>query len=222
MTTSSPPADPRTYRAFVPVKSWERAKTRLGLPAQVRARLARAFAADTLAALTGSAGIDEVVVVTDNPTARTDLPAGDWDVLVDTDADGLNDALVRAATHPAYAGGHAVVVVCADLPALRGTDVDTLLAAARTSARDWFVSDAQEVGTTILASADGTGFRPAFGDASRAVHAARGWQDLSAPAPERVRRDVDTIADLRAASALGLGPATLDVVADLGLDLDLG
>lgn len=214
-------------RVFVPVKSWARAKTRLALPPDVRSRLARAFATDTLRALSASAHVAEVVVVTDNPAAAEELPAGRWRFFVDTGATGLNDALMRAVNDAAYADGRAVLAVCADLPTLRGPDVDELFALLGRSATDTrgaFVSDAHGVGTTVLATADREMFRPAFGEASRAAHSRLGWRDLSDRAAPGLRHDVDTLADLRRALLLGVGEATARAVADTELEhgLDLG
>ena len=63
----------------------------------------------------------------------------------------------------------------------------------------------------------GEPFRPAFGGASRARHLAGGAKELLLDGVASVRRDVDTIEDLRDALALGVGPHTAEVAAKLGL-----
>jgi 2-phospho-L-lactate guanylyltransferase len=58
-------------------------------------------------------------------------------------------------------------------------------------------------------------FRPAFGLASRARHAAGGAVELDLPGIPGLRRDVDTQADLVGAAGIGLGPRTAPLAAEL-------
>ena len=69
-----------------------------------------------------------------------------------------------------------------------------------------FVPDAAGVGTTLYAVRPGGEFRPLFGGASRARHAAAGAAELDLDVMPGLRRDVDTPDDLREALALGAGP----------------
>src|ERR1700684_3395908 len=62
-----------------------------------------------------------------------------------------------------------------------------------------FVPDAAGVGTTLYAVPPGSDFRPLFGGASRARHAASGATELDLSDISGLRRDVDTPDDLRAA-----------------------
>jgi 2-phospho-L-lactate guanylyltransferase len=78
-----------------------------------------------------------------------------------------------------------------------------------------FVADAAGVGTTLYAAVPGTRFRPLYGGASRARHAASGAVELGLAGVPGLRRDVDTSADLRAALALGSGPRTCALAAVL-------
>ncbi|MGH3240911.1 MAG: 2-phospho-L-lactate guanylyltransferase, partial [Spirillospora sp.] len=61
----------------------------------------------------------------------------------------------------------------------------------------------------------GVTFAPAFGTGSRAAHRARGAREVLLPGTDSVRRDVDTLDDLRAALTLGTGPRTAAVAAEL-------
>src|SRR5262249_36540516 len=78
-----------------------------------------------------------------------------------------------------------------------------------------FVADAPGDGTTLYTAAPGTPFRSAFGLASRARHAASGAAELELKDIPGLRRDVDTPADLRRAVALGLGPRSAPLAAEL-------
>ena len=78
--------------------------------------------------------------------------------------------------------------------------------------------DAAGVGTTMYAVAGGGEFRPMYGGASRARHAAGGATELALDGIAGLRQDVDTPDDLRAAVALGVGPRTAEVAAELLAD----
>ena len=90
---------------------------------------------------------------------------------------------------------------------------------ARGTARAAFVPDAAGVGTTLYAVPPGGEFLPLFGGASRARHAAAGAAELGLAGLTGLRRDVDTPDDLREALALGVGPFTRAVAADLFTDV---
>ena len=77
------------------------------------------------------------------------------------------------------------------------------------------MADAAGDGTTLYTAAPGAAFRPAFGLASRARHASGGATELELRDIPGLRRDVDTPADLRGAAALGLGPRTAPLAAEL-------
>ena len=77
------------------------------------------------------------------------------------------------------------------------------------------MADAAGDGTTLYTAAPGAAFRPAFGLASRSRHAAGGAAELDLDGVPGLRRDVDTPADLRDAVALGLGPRSAPLAAEL-------
>jgi len=127
---------------------------------------------------------------------------------------GVQDSLNAALRHGAAVAarrwpGTGLAALTADLPAL---DPAELAAALRASAsapdRPAFVPDAAGVGTTLYAVPPGREFRPLFGGASRARHAASGATELDFDPMTGLRRDVDTPDDLRTALALGAGPRT--------------
>ncbi|MFJ3566302.1 2-phospho-L-lactate guanylyltransferase [Streptomyces diastaticus] len=206
------------WSLVVPLKPLALAKSRLApaLDGTARARLALAFAQDTVAAALACAAVRDVVVVTDDARARAALAALGARVTDDTPAAGLNAALAHGArTVRAARPRAALAALNADLPALRPGELARVLAAASAHPRA-FLPDAAGIGTTFLSAAPGAPFRPRFGGASRARHAAVGAVELALDAVPGVRRDVDTPADLRAARELGPGPHTAAVLAALG------
>jgi 2-phospho-L-lactate/phosphoenolpyruvate guanylyltransferase len=127
---------------------------------------------------------------------------------------GVQDSLNAALRHGAAVAarrwpGTGLAALTADLPALDPAELAVALrASASAPGRPAFVPDAAGVGTTLYAVPPGLGFRPLFGGASRARHAASGATELDFDPMTGLRRDVDTPDDLRAALALGVGPRT--------------
>ena len=231
----APDVYPETTRSFaapaalswslvIPVKVLAQAKSRLtGLTGTARSDLALAMAADTIAAATAASAVGTVIVITDDP-AVTELAAGLGAlVLADVPAAGLNEALAYgAAQAQARWPKRGRAGLAGDLPAARPDELTAALAAAaRLGAA--FVPDADGTGTVLYAAAPGVEFQPQFGPGSRDRHLATGAAEIgpaeivatagTAATAEQaaltgLRRDVDTVNDLRRAAEIGLGRRT--------------
>jgi 2-phospho-L-lactate guanylyltransferase len=237
----APDADPPaarpatlTWSLVIPVKVLARAKSRLtGLAGQNRSDFALAMAADTIAAAVQAEHVAAVLVVSDDPEVAGIAAGLGALVLPDTPMAGLNEALAHGAAYSedrwperGRAG------LAGDLPALKpGELTAALVAVARVGAA--FVPDTEGTGTTLYAAPPGARFSPQFGPASRDRHLAGGAVEITTgetttgeigTAPfsaarigtselAGLRRDVDTIDDLRAAAKIGLGPRTRVLVA---------
>ncbi|HEY6493876.1 MAG TPA: 2-phospho-L-lactate guanylyltransferase [Trebonia sp.] len=234
-----------SWTVLLPVKVLARAKSRLAVLAGDRRReLALALASDTVAAVLACPEVARVVVVTSDPVAGpllaglgavivADEPGGQAAALGSVEGTavpaaagelGVQDALNAALRHGATAAerlwpGTGLAALTADLPALSPAELATALrAAAAGPAGAVFVPDAAGVGTTLYAVPPGAEFRPLFGGASRARHAASGAAELEFGDMTGLRRDVDTPDDLRAALTLGAGPRTTALAAELLAD----
>jgi 2-phospho-L-lactate/phosphoenolpyruvate guanylyltransferase len=205
-----------TWSVLMPVKVLAQAKSRLaGLAGPHRPELALGLACDTVTAVLETAQVARVVVITDDPVAAAALGGLGALVVPDEPRDGLNAALrYGAAFAAARWPGCGTAALSADLPALRPAELARALKAA-TAFQRAFVADAAGDGTTLYTAVPGAVFRPAFGLASRARHAASGATELELKDIPGLRRDVDTPADLRGAAALGLGPRTAPLAAEL-------
>jgi 2-phospho-L-lactate guanylyltransferase len=195
------------FALLVPIKSLERAKSRLGSPAvERRAALMRAFAQDALAAALESEAVAQVYVVTDEAGFDVEgvrrLPdEGDGD---------LNRALVHAALRVRMeAPSQGVAAICADLPSLVAVELTTALGSGLSPR--WFVTDTSGTGTTLLVAGPGVDLEPHFGPESARRHEESGAVPVRADLP-RLRRDVDTDEDLVEAVTLGIGPHTRAVL----------
>ncbi len=205
-------ADPKTPLAWslvIPVKLLAQAKTRLtGLDPERRSRLALAMAADTVAAALQADTVATVLVVTDDAAVRDMADGLGAVVLADAPGAGLNEAL-------GYGAGYArqrwpargVSAVAGDLPAMRPAELAAALRAAAELGVA-FVPDADGTGTALYAATPGSVFSPRFGAASRRRHLDAGAAEIADDSLTGLRRDVDTVADLRAAAEIGLGPHT--------------
>ncbi len=201
------------FTVVLPVKVLALAKSRLGADPAARAALALAMAVD-VAAVARSVG--RVLVVTDDPLAAASLAADH----IEPDVPGAG--LSAAVAHGALVASRqwpsdGVMALAADLPALKAADLTALTPTLFVRTRQMrrartpnvgVVADAGGVGTALLVAAAGTTMEPSYEGGSFAAHRAAGAADLTPYAGPGLRRDVDTVADLLAAIALGVGPAT--------------
>ena len=190
------------WTVLVPQRSLPSAKSRLAstVAAELFESLVTAIRADTLAAVRAAEPVARVVVVGDRPA--------DGVTLVQT-RPGLNGALRDGAAHArACWPRDGVAALVGDLPALRPGDLADALDAAAASPAG-FVADRSGTGTTLLTATPPAHLDPRFGAGSAARHASIA---VALPAAAGLRHDVDTADDLTAATALGLGPRTAQVL----------
>jgi 2-phospho-L-lactate guanylyltransferase len=200
--------------AILPVKRFDRAKSRLGesIAETLRDRLARAMVADVLEALAHSSAIELTYVVSLEPSvAQTAREHGA--LLVSDDAELGQSAAVAIGVRRALADGfERVLCIPGDCPALDPGELDALLAAAPSApAEVVIVPDRHGAGTNGLLLAPPDAIEPSFGPDSCERHRRLA---LAAGASCRVEHlsslllDIDTGADLAALrERLGAGHA---------------
>ncbi|OBK29832.1 2-phospho-L-lactate guanylyltransferase [Mycobacterium asiaticum] len=195
---------------IIAVKRLAAAKTRLApiFSAPTRESVVLAMLVDTLTAATAVNSVGSITVITPDDAAAAAAADLGARVLADPtpadDADPLNSAIAAAERTMTDEVAN-IVVLQGDLPALQTQE----LAEAITSARHYqrsFVADRLGTGTAALC-AFGAPLDPQFGPDSSARHRRSGAIELTGAWPG-LRCDVDTPADLTAARALGVGPAT--------------
>jgi 2-phospho-L-lactate guanylyltransferase len=189
------------WTVIVPVKGLGSAKSRLSPDGSL---VALAFLADVLTAVRECTVVGDAVVATHDPTVAALAREHGAHVCEDRAHPGIN----AAARYAAQGRSGPVAVLVSDLPCLTADDLADVLQAATGHARA-FVRDADGTGTTMLLTLTADDLDPHFGPGSAAEHAATGAADLTETGDfPRVRRDVDTVAALSDAVALGVGPAT--------------
>ena len=135
--------------ALVPVKSLNRAKSRLSgaLDADARARLMHDTLRRTIQALRQIEAISTVAVITRD--ADVSRWAEEWGALAFAEhADGLNESLREARRH--FAAADALLVVPADLGWLDGDDIRAITALAAHTPCVVIAPDRHERGTNAL------------------------------------------------------------------------
>ncbi|MFM1917591.1 MAG: 2-phospho-L-lactate guanylyltransferase [Actinomycetota bacterium] len=204
-----------TWRAIVPIRGLQDAKSRfLDLPLP-GATLAWAMFTDLLNSLNRAACIHEITVVTSiNPEEFQERFPG-VACVQEPPGVGLNHAIGIAGAQQLPASTKGTMVFLGDLPCIRPDDIDHLSAVGIDQPS--FVPDAAGSGTTIWCAPKTYPVKTHFGRHSRAAHRASGGTELgngfTADPWPRLRRDVDTQVDLWDAHRIGLGPVTLATVA---------
>jgi 2-phospho-L-lactate guanylyltransferase len=163
----------RTF-AILPVKHFATAKARLGddLSAGTRRALAESMVTDVLMALRRTKVIDEVLIVTSEPTAEAIGHGYGATVLPDHAEAGQSAATLIGVEHALEHGATRVLLVPGDCPALDPAQVTDLLDQNDASPSVTIVPDRHGTGTNALVLVPPDVIEPAFGEDSRARHEA--------------------------------------------------
>lgn len=196
-------ADRQLTYAIMPVKRFAVAKARLGndLSAGTRRALAESMVTDVLMALRRTKAIDEVVIVTSEPTAEAIGHGYGATVLADRDEQGQSAAALIGIAHAVEHGATRVLLVPGDCPALDPAQLGELLARPATGRSVTVVPDRHGSGTNALVLVPPDVIEPAFGEDSRARHeqaAAAAGVPCHVESVTTLLIDVDTADDLAA------------------------
>ena len=153
--------------AILPVKRFERAKTRLG----GRPDLAASLADRVLDALAGARRLDAVLVVTDEPAARGAAEARGFEVVDEPVLAGHNAAAELGIARARELGAERALLVPGDCPLLSSDELDGLLDRHR-GRGVVVVPDRHRTGTNALLLAPPDAIRPSFGPGSFERHLA--------------------------------------------------
>ncbi len=196
-----------SWRIVIPLRLSD-AKTRLSTQTAPRRRaLVIAMARDVISAAQRCSLVGETVLVADQEGLDAAAAAGARAIL--DPGLGLNAAIrAGAADSPGP-----VATLLADVPCATPELISLALSAC--TGPPAIVSDAEGIGTTLLAALDVRSLDPRFGTRSRAAHIAAGAQEISDPLPgglAGLRRDVDSEVDLWDARRIGLGAFTVSAL----------
>ncbi len=184
--------------ALLPIKPFARAKSRLAerLSREECARLAEEMTRDVLRALTASAQISGITLLSDEPRLAALAEAASAERRPELPGEDYRTGLGRVAAELAGRGVRHLLVLPADLPTLSGADVQALLAVHRGGVT---LCPAPDGGTNALLLSPPTAIPFLYGPGSAAAHLAAA-RAAGIPAQEVAlpgfTRDVDTPADL--------------------------
>lgn len=193
--------------AILPVKSFARAKQRLGASVadQLRLALARAMVADVLAALAEVEAVTTTIVVTSQADVAEAALGQGATVIADEREQGQSAAVTLGIEHALAAGVERVLCVPGDCPALDPSELGELLAEQQRGGEQVVIlPDRHGTGTNGLLLCPADAIAPSFGPDSCARHRALAQE---AGVEWRVRPlvslslDVDTGEDLEALRA---------------------
>jgi len=194
-------AERRLTYAILPVKRFAEAKERLAddLSAGTRRALTESMVTDVLMALRRTKSIDEVLVVTSEPTAEAIGHGYGATVIADHVEGGQTAAALIGIEHAIERGAARVLLVPGDCPALDPVQLAELLDRPALGRSVTLVPDRHGTGTNALVLVPPDVIVPAFGEGSRARHE-QAAADAGVPcAVEHVQTlliDVDTGDDL--------------------------
>jgi 2-phospho-L-lactate/phosphoenolpyruvate guanylyltransferase len=198
--------------ALIPIKGFANAKQRLSaqLSAGERALLAETMMRDVVAEAVAAHGLDAVYVVTGNEHVAKIAGALDARVILEEEESGETGAVEFALAELKRRGVDAALVVPADMPLVRASDLEQVIGQAPSAAPfALLVPSHDRMGTNALLLAPPDIIRLRFGYDSFSYHvsqvAARG-APLTVIENERISLDIDEPRDLERFVAAGGGP----------------
>ena len=189
--------------AVLPVKSFARAKQRLGesVADPLRLELARAMVADVLLALSQTEAIERTIVVTREESVAAAARELDAIVVQDAAESGQSAAATLGIARALQEGMARVLCVPGDCPALDPVELGELLSGGGRSAEVVIVPDRHGTGTNGLLLTPPRVIAPSFGPDSCERHralAADAGAACRLATPQSLLLDIDTGADLAA------------------------
>lgn len=203
--------------AIVPVKAYSRAKTRLDVDPELRARLCHIMLREILESLRLSPPIRDVVVVTQERRAMTLCYDMGIRVLRDRD-EGVNHAVTLADEYLTRRGAASSVVIPQDVPLLEPQDVPFLLKFFTPPSCVMVVPSLRFDGTNALFRCPPDVMGTHYDDDSYRSHMRMARESTPNPAlvyVPNLMADVDTIQDLNALLGSGRKPTLLRQIREL-------
>lgn len=185
------------WSVIVPARDFHSGKSRLRreMTDGTVTALARNLLLNLLAELRACVDVSRILVVSD-----TDLSAeagiSGVDHFIQRPGGGLNEAVSEGREYLALLEPtSSVLVMHADLPMAKSSEVTRLIRRLDMSARDSYLPDRSGFGTTLLAFVPGSRRTSSFGVGSAWHHDALGFDQIQLPRENGLRNDLDTAED---------------------------
>ncbi|MEK6285452.1 MAG: 2-phospho-L-lactate guanylyltransferase [Acidobacteriota bacterium] len=205
---------------LIPIKDPTNAKTRLAdlLSAEERRRLAWAMFEDVSRAVAAARKPDRVVMVTSFAPAVDRARELGWDVLIEESQVSESASVDWASRILSERGFDTVMRLPADLPLVRGADIDELLSIELESPGALLVPSREGTGTNAIIRTPPYLFPSRFGPDSRALHqqeAARVGVECMIVNNPRIALDIDEPADVAHLLEEGGGAQTVAALSEM-------
>jgi 2-phospho-L-lactate guanylyltransferase len=205
---------------LIPVKDPTNAKSRLSdlLSADERRRLAWAMFEDVIRAVAGARKPDRVALVSSFAPAIERARSLNWDVLIEETQVSESASVDWASRILSEQGFDVVMRLPADLPLVRASDIDQLLAIDLDAPGALLVPSREGTGTNAIIRTPPTLFPSRFGPNSLALHkeeVSRVGVVCRVVNNERIALDVDERSDVELLLESGLGTETVNLLIEI-------
>lgn len=207
---------------LIPVKDPTNAKSRLSdlLSADERRRFAWAMFEDVIQAVIDAREPDRVVLVSSFAPAIERARSLNWEVLIEESQVSESASVDWASRMLSEQGFNTVMRLPADLPIVRGSDIDEILSINLDSPGALLVPSREGTGTNAIIRTPPTLFPSRFGPNSLALHkeeAGRVGVECRVLSNERIALDIDEPSDVERLLECGRGSASIDLLMEIGI-----
>ena len=207
---------------LIPVKDPSKAKTRLAelLTEDERRRLAWTMLEDVAQAVVSSTRPDRVILVSSFEPAVDMARDLYWEVLIEENQISESDSVDWASRILSERGFEMVMRLPADLPLVKGQDIDDLMSITLESPGAILVPSSEGSGTNAIIRTPPTLFPSRFGPNSLALHkreAALVGVECRIVNNPRIALDIDEPSDIERLLAEGAGTRSFTAISDMGV-----
>ena len=186
--------------AIIPVKTFSKAKTRLGLSAEKKEKICEVMLEEILHTLSISPLIDKIVIVTKDEKASEISKKYNTIHISDDNESGVNDAVALADNYLLENGFDASIVLPQDIPYIKTQDIEFILKFKSDSKFVIVVPSRRFDGTNALVRMPINLMKTHYDEDSYKIHmstAKETTRDVSLVFAKRIMCDVDNFEDLQ-------------------------
>ncbi len=202
--------------AVIPVKTFDRAKSRLGLGKDKTAALCTLMLNEVLSALADSSSISSILIVSREPAAESAALEFGAELIRDNSESGVNNAVALGAEHPMARELDGLLVIPQDIPLLMSSDVDTLVRLSNKPPCVTLVPSRLLDGTNALLRAPSNSMPTRYDEGSYRMHMEEARKHNLNPMlvyQRRIMADIDSIDDVKYCLQLGEKPQICEQIA---------
>jgi len=186
--------------AIIPVKTFSKAKTRLGLPPNQIEKICEIMLEEILQTLSISPQIDKIIIVTKDKKALDISEKVDAVPIIDNNESGVNDAVALADEYLLKNDFEASIVFPQDIPFIKTQDIEFILKFKGDSNFAIVVPSRRFDGTNALVRKPVDLMKTHYDEDSYKIHMSSAKEktlDVSMVFAKRIMWDVDNMEDLK-------------------------